>query len=61
MEINHISCHKLRRAAEYPPLEDQLDALWHAMDEGLLPKIQPLYDDIAAIKARYPKPKEIDA
>jgi hypothetical protein len=38
------------RAAEYPSIGDQLDALFHA---GMLP--QELTIQIQAIKARYPK------
>lgn len=39
------------RKAEYPPIGDQLDALWKGGDEAakMLEKIQ-------AIKAKYPKP-----
>lgn len=40
----------LRRDA-YPPITDQLDALWHA---GLFPK--EMAAKIAAVKKRYPKP-----
>lgn len=44
------------RKAEYPTIGDQLDALWHAMDQGTLPKIQPMYAQIKAVKDKYPKP-----
>ena len=39
-----------KRAAEYPPIGDQLDALWKggAEAEAMLAKVQ-------AVKARYPK------
>ena len=43
------------RAREYPPLGDQLDALWRAMGDGTLPKVAAFYDPIAAIKTKYPK------
>lgn len=46
---------ELRRLA-YPPLGDQIDALWHAMDDGLIPKIEPMYSAIKAVKDAYPKP-----
>ena len=39
------------RSAEYPPIGDQLDALFHA---GVFPA--EMSDLIAAIKAKYPKP-----
>lgn len=45
-----------RRAAEYPPFGDQLDALWHAMNENVLPKVEPFYSSIKAVKDKYPKP-----
>ena len=44
----------LRRNA-YPPIGDQLDTLWHAMDDGLLPKIPGFYDRIKSVKDAYPK------
>ena len=43
------------RAVSYPSVEDQLDALWHAMDEGTMPKIEPMYSDIKATKDAFPK------
>ena len=42
--------YRAQRAAEYPSIGDQLDALFHA---GMLP--QELTIQIQAIKARYPK------
>ena len=42
--------YRAQRAAEYPPIGDQLDALFHA---GMLP--QELTIQIQAIKAKYPK------
>ena len=48
----------VKRVAEYPAIGDQLDALWHAMDDGVLPKVEPFYGDIAAVKAAHPKPAE---
>lgn len=44
------------RVSEYPAVADQLDAIWHAMDQGLLPKIEPMYSSILAIKQKHPKP-----
>ena len=54
-DLLHI---QLARRNAYPALGDQLDALWHAMDQGLLPKVVAFYDPIAAVKAAYPKPSE---
>lgn len=44
-----------RRRAEYPKTSEQLDQLWHAMDKGIIPKIEPMYSDILAVKQRHPK------
>lgn len=46
----------MNRASEYPSVTDQLDMLWHAMDQGLLPKIEPMYSSILAVKQKHPKP-----
>jgi hypothetical protein len=42
--------YKQQRASEYPPIGDQLDALWKGGDEAaaMLAKVQ-------AVKAKYPK------
>lgn len=45
-----------QRAAAYPPVEAQMDMLWHAMHQGNMPKIEPFYSNILAVKQRYPKP-----
>ena len=45
-----------QRREAYPKVSDQLDMLWHAMDDGLIPKIEPMYSDIKAVKEAYPKP-----
>ena len=44
----------LRRAA-YPPIAHQLDALWHAMHDGVLPRVAAFYDPILAVKRAHPK------
>lgn len=46
---------ELRKTA-YPSVGDQLDALWHAMDTGVMQKVEPFYTDIKAVKEAYPKP-----
>lgn len=43
------------RRQVYPSVADQLDALWHAMDEGGMPKAEPFYSDILAVKQQFPK------
>lgn len=44
-----------RRAAAYPSAEEQLDMLWHAMDQGRAAKIEPFYSAIKKVKDKYPK------
>jgi len=56
MKLEHNGDYGKRRASDYPAIADQLDALWHSMDRGDLPKAEPFYSSIKAIKDRYPKP-----
>jgi hypothetical protein len=44
-----------KRIYEYPRVEEQLDMLWHAMDDGTLTKVDAFYDANKAIKDKYPK------
>ena len=46
----NAQAYKTKRAAEYPPIGDQLDALWKGGDAAaeMLAKVQ-------AVKAKYPK------
>lgn len=46
----------IQRQQEYPLLGDQLDSIWHAMNSGIFPKIEPMYSQIKEVKDRYPKP-----
>lgn len=43
------------RAREYPRLKEQLDMLWHAIDNGTLNKTSDFYTTIKAVKDTYPK------
>jgi hypothetical protein len=43
------------RAKEYPNLGDQLDMLWHAIDNGTLNKTSDFYTAIKAVKDAHPK------
>jgi len=43
------------RARAYPSVKDQLDALWHAMDKGVLPMVADFYQPIAEVKTKYTK------
>ena len=44
-----------KRAIEYPALKEQLDMLWHAIDNGTLNKTSDFYTSIKAVKDTYPK------
>ena len=44
-----------KRLVEYPSIGDQLDMLWHAMDQGSLTQVEPFYTTIKEIKDKYPK------
>lgn len=57
-ELWMVPSYQQERAASYPPIGDQLDMFWHAMDSGALPKIQPFYDQIKSVKEQYPKPSQ---
>lgn len=47
------------RVSHYPPISDQMDMLWHAMNNGVLPKVEPFYSDIKAVKDAFPKPESV--
>lgn len=42
------------RYAAYPSVQEQMDMLWHAMDTNVLPKVEPFYSEIKAVKEAYP-------
>jgi len=47
--------YKEDRKLEYAPISDQLDMLWHAMDTGILPKVDSFYSINKSVKDKYPK------
>ena len=47
--------YKQDRAADYPDIGDQLDMLWHALDDGTLDKTSTFYTSLKATKDKYPK------
>ncbi len=61
MKLHHESDHQKLRAEAYPTLTEQLDMLWHAMNEGSMPKAEPFFSSIQAVKDQYPKPGESKA
>ena len=42
------------RAGLYPSITAQLDALWHAMDDNILPRVEPIYSQIKQVKVDNP-------
>lgn len=48
--------YQVARREEYPTMGEQMDMLWHAMKDGTLPKVEPFFSQIEAVKARHPKP-----
>lgn len=44
-----------QRLRQYPAIGDQLDMLWHAIDNGTLNKTSDFYTTIKAVKDAYPK------
>lgn len=58
MKIHHVDDYAQRRAAEYPPIGDQLDALWKALesDKAKLPKeARDVMDRVLHVKQKFPK------
>lgn len=39
----------------YPSVEQQLDMLWHSMDRGDIPKAEPFFTVLKAVKDAVPK------
>lgn len=56
-QVVAVQDYRRQRAVAYPGLGDQMDSLWHAMDDGQIPRVEPFYSDILAVKMRYPKPE----
>ena len=51
------SNYKNERLMFYPSIGDQLDLLWHMIDQGLpFDKTSNFYTTLASTKAKYPKP-----
>jgi hypothetical protein len=44
------------RQPEYPAIGEQLDLLWHAIDDETLDKTSDFYTSLKATKDKYPKP-----
>jgi hypothetical protein len=44
-----------QRAGEYPPIYEQLDMIWHGMNEDETKRIEPFYSVIKKVKDNFPK------
>ena len=55
MKIKVKSKYAERRRGLYPPLEEQLDALWHGMNEDPKLRVEPFYSMIKEVKDKEPK------
>jgi hypothetical protein len=57
IELDKISnrTYQEKRALEYPPIGDQLDALWKLVDVSISPEAKSIKDSIDEIKAKYPE------
>jgi hypothetical protein len=55
-EIASKQEYKNYRKQKYPLLEEQLDMLWHSIDNGVLDKNSDFYKKIKSIKDEFPKP-----
>ena len=60
MKITHKRCYKEARRGAYPPIGDQVDAVYKLAKSlqstvELPPEVQAWVAEIYAVKARYPK------
>ena len=51
----YIDANAYKAQRQYPSLGDQLDMLWHAIDNGTLNKTSDFYTAIKAVKDAHPK------
>ena len=54
-DLRGPATYKEIRRMEYPSAGEQLDMLWHAMDDGTLPRSEPFYSSIKSVKDKNPK------
>ena len=51
----YITANAYKTQRQYPSIGDQLDMLWHAIDNGTLNKTSDFYTAIKAVKDAHPK------
>ena len=54
-ELKPITDYALLREMKYPSIGDQLDMLWHAIDNNALDKTSDFYLRLKTVKDEYPK------
>lgn len=47
------------RLEAYPGINEQLDMLWHAMNDNVMPRTEPFYTRIKTVKDAYPKDNSV--
>lgn len=55
MKLRHVEDYRKLRRNAYPTVQEQLDALWHAMENDKMKKAEPFYSMIKAVKDKYSK------
>ena len=55
LKIKHREDYRKLRKAEYPQISEQMDMLWHAMNDGQIAQSEPFYSKIKLIKDKFPK------
>lgn len=55
MNLNLTSKYQDRRIMDYPELSEQLDMLWHGMNNNPEKRIEPFYSAIKKVKDSHPK------
>ena len=66
-EVPADASYRQRRRADYPRVEDQLDAIWKQINQdrlggkNLIQEADDLLNRVLAVKARHPKPASAKA
>jgi hypothetical protein len=57
LKIRFKPCYRSKRSADYPPIAEQLDALYHAVmaDPALAERLQKFVEPIRKVKEKHPK------
>jgi hypothetical protein len=58
MKLHHTGDYRVKREGEYPPIGDQIDALWKALEPNKtkLPKeARDMMERVQAVKRKFPK------